>query len=60
MVHGKRLECNQCKVRLSKIGQYSITIPKGMAQKLKLEKGMVIYFADRPDCIEMKCRPNLC
>lgn len=59
MSRGKRLECNKCKVQLSKTGQYTITVPKGIAKKLNLAKGLVVCFVDRPDCIEMKIEPNL-
>jgi|TARA_Y100000034_G_scaffold77610_1_gene93286 hypothetical protein len=42
---GSRLEANHVKVRLSKNGQYTITVPRSIAIPAELKKGSVLHFS---------------
>ena len=44
MKRGKRLGLNQLKVNVRANGQYSVTIPKKLAQAMSLTKGSIISF----------------
>lgn len=41
---GRRLTSDKMKVQYTRNGQYSITLPKWMANSMKLTKGSIIQF----------------
>ena len=46
---GKRLECNRVKVRVTKNGQFSATIPRRLANSEKMQKGTILFFEKLPE-----------